>query len=986
MLLQKQTIFINRPSILLVGYFLFLPLYALAHNPDDTASALELLQEHRLKLANKASQQLSVAEGLQSLDVGLWTVCEQYFSKHQPKDYQLVLAKLNLLRHNYQDAASLLQKVHPTATHLVREKRLIKVQLFIQAWDLDKARQQCMQLLAINPKDIDAGFWLGRIAILKKSYQEAEKWAVRLQKWDSTHVLGYGLEAEVQLWNREIDLAEVLLKQALTRNPFHPDFRFWYGYVIWRKRDAKLLDQMAAQWELALSINPYHYLTHWHWGNGHTNLTYADYIHESDQKASKALKVAEALVRDGNVKKGLRQALRTQQKYHHSTLPLLFRASTYYNLSDAQSEALDSAQIIFDELLTLRPHYGPAHNGLAAVIKKKQFRFLANFKDLEASITQTEIPEEWDTLFHEVFPDLKAYPTDRVSKMVWSQLFTGKAYLPMLKKLNRKFVIPSLHTDLAAAMNNPWFRSASTFDNRQWMDIRGVGSGATGIEYVERGAHLERNVTLHEYVHLFHHTVLTEAENRKIRQLFFKAKAENRTLDYYAANNESEYFAQCFTAYFSTQKVHPLNHKSMNTRQDLKQKDPEMFEFLNQMTAKQQAFLAGDESALAENWAQTYVILAQQQHELSPSARHGLSIEQLYQKALSYQPDYLPAQLGLIQTWVENNKRQQAQQQLDQLLKAHPHYAPAYLSQIELTQWAKRDSPNTEPAAHLQKVIDLYQKAYSLETDPQLKAGIYQKLNQLYLDHCLIDSVIQFSAYYHQHAAKVSTYLYDAAQQALGVKSWQAGMLGYPSATQTMNELLIQYPQNYQFWLWKAAMLAATDQHEQLIDFLSPEAKRLSKTGNPLVNAFNIQLAEAYLYLHKTAKAKQVVALIQSPLTYLSPTQRLQLARVYAYLEEEKKAQEIITTFQAKTDEQRAALAFTQGKIAQHNNELDDAISYWTTALKVNPYHVEARKSLIRLLKMLKQVEKARLVAEQAKTVSYPFHASQLAQFDALAK
>jgi hypothetical protein len=91
----------------------------------------------------------------------------------------------------------------------------------------------------------------------------------------------------------------------------------------------------------------------------------------------------------------------------------------------------------------------------------------------------------------------------------------------------------------------------TTFDNRQWMDIRGVGSGAAAIEYVERGAFLERNVILHEYVHLFHGRVLTDAENRKIRSLYYQAMKEKRTLDYYSQNNESEYFAQTYPAYLN---------------------------------------------------------------------------------------------------------------------------------------------------------------------------------------------------------------------------------------------------------------------------------------------------------------------------------------------------------------------------------------------------------------------------------------------------
>ena len=39
---------------------------------------------------------------------------------------------------------------------------------------------------------------------------------------------------------------------------------------------------MAAQWNLALAVDPLHYFTHWHFGNGHTDQTYADYAHPTD--------------------------------------------------------------------------------------------------------------------------------------------------------------------------------------------------------------------------------------------------------------------------------------------------------------------------------------------------------------------------------------------------------------------------------------------------------------------------------------------------------------------------------------------------------------------------------------------------------------------------------------------------------------------------------------------------------------------------------
>src|SRR5690606_13496709 len=115
---------------------------------------------------------------------------------------------------------------------------------------------------------------------------------------------------------------------------------------------------------------------------------------------------------------------------------------------------------------------------------------------------------------------------------------------------------------------------------------------------------------------LFHGTVLTDAEVRRVRELYHDAMRNGRALDYYAANNESEFLAQAFEAYLSPVKAHPLNHKSMNTHDDLRRLDPATYAFVDSLIARQNAALEGDRDALAGNWAQVYT-------RLSEMARRG---------------------------------------------------------------------------------------------------------------------------------------------------------------------------------------------------------------------------------------------------------------------------------------------------------------------------------------------------------------------------
>src|SRR5690606_18651802 len=143
-----------------------------------------------------------------------------------------------------------------------------------------------------------------------------------------------------------------------------------------------------------------------------------------------------------------------EREYPESVLPAMLRGSAFYMAYDVPvAERLDSAEATFAAILERKPHYGPAHNGMAAVIKHRQFTYLAAYDSLEAAIEATPVPD--DRIFEEVFDDVDIYPGDRVRKMVRRQLGPTIAFVPMLHRLNRTFTIPPLHIDLAEAMGNP---------------------------------------------------------------------------------------------------------------------------------------------------------------------------------------------------------------------------------------------------------------------------------------------------------------------------------------------------------------------------------------------------------------------------------------------------------------------------------------------------------------------------------------------------
>src|SRR5699024_10298083 len=141
---------------------------------------------------------------------------------------------------------------------------------------------------------------------------------------------------------------------------------------IWRRVDATQLDDMAAQWNLALEVDPLHYMTNWHFGNGHTNLTYADYAQPSDSAVNARLDKADSLVAANKVDDAIAMTQEIEVDYPESVLPMMMRGSVFYmHYSMDRTARLDSAQAIFRNILERKQNYGPAHNGLAAVVKER---------------------------------------------------------------------------------------------------------------------------------------------------------------------------------------------------------------------------------------------------------------------------------------------------------------------------------------------------------------------------------------------------------------------------------------------------------------------------------------------------------------------------------------------------------------------------------------------------------------------------------------
>lgn len=906
-------------------------------SPDSTNLALKRLVEIKQEL--KKSNQNNVENIDKMLSLGMWNEAFKAISSYKKptQAIELLYADYFMLNNDYKAAEQIVNKVLKQDSK--NEKAIaIKVALKVQAWLLPEAASICEQYLKTKDSE-KIELMLGRVKLLQKKYDESLNIAKKVIANSPKNADAYLLEADVHFWNQHPELAEAPLIKSLEINPYNADARFSYGYAIWRRIDATQLNAMAEQWEIALTINPLHFQTHWHWGNGHTNLTYADYAEKNDDEVRKALKSADDLVRANKINEAITLTRAVEKQYPNSVLPLMHRGSIYhiaYSLD--QKTRLDSAEHIFRSVLARKKHYGPAHNGLAAIIKAKRIPYLAVYDSISNQLNTTKITDPVN--FARVFPDVNYYPGNQVKAMIWNQLFTAVVYFPFLSKQNNAFQIPALHNDLAIAMNSPSFRYMTTFDNRQWMDIRGVGSGAAAIEYTEKGAYLERNVVLHEYVHLFHGRVLTDAENRKIRSLYNNAMKEKRTLDYYSQNNESEYFAQTYPAYFEQIKVHPNDFKSMNTTNDLKTKDPEMYAFLDQLVEKERAYLAGNKKVMASNWAQVYLNLSNR------SKRNADLAVKYLDTALTYDKNYLPVYLAYAQLNIESNKMDIAEEWLKKAQAISSDYAPIYVGYANLVEAKFSKNLVSQQDAVLSQEKHL-REALLLEDDYQEGATINSLLRELYRKNGMIAKAIAVAEDYGKNGPSVSTYLRDRKDDAIAYAANLKASLGYNESVITLKYLIEQKPQNFEYRNMYADALMENNRFKEAIETMNEAQRILAASGNARLD-YTLRIAEANALSGNNGNAEALIPELIKGNARLRENDKLRLIRLLLNNNQLTTAKDIFNQIKPLNEPfYMADYSFTNGLLNEKEGNKTQAISLYQTAIAANPYLVKAYNSLI---------------------------------------
>jgi tetratricopeptide (TPR) repeat protein len=159
-------------------------------------------------------------------------------------------------------------------------------------------------------------------------------------------------------------------------------------------------------------------------------------------------------------------------------------------------------------------------------------------------------------------------------------------FVPILVRAGVRHDILGFEEGMCEASERAWLVARRTHDGRCYAALRGVGGqhAATGIESVLFAGSLGYDTFAHELAHQVHIHGLSPKDGGEIKRLYQKAMREDRALDYYAATNEREYFAQGYEAFLAIAKS-PFRHSlRRHTRAELKDRDPGLYEFLLRLT------------------------------------------------------------------------------------------------------------------------------------------------------------------------------------------------------------------------------------------------------------------------------------------------------------------------------------------------------------------------------------------------------------------
>lgn len=410
--------------------------------------------------------------------------------------------------------------------------------------NLQNAEARLRTRLAANPDHHQARALLARVLIESDRNNEAEAEAARAVQDDEYDTEALGALCFVKATRREPEEVRKLARRILLLDPMNVSAR-------------RLLSQ------------------------------YVDGKAGLQQEVANAARVpcerGQALKRDGRFAEAVAQfeaALAAHPRYYRALISL---GDIWLHDGDYERAAVTARMA-----LAVDSDGAAAHLELAYANRglQERARIEIGGEDFAAKFYNRPAPPTY-ALTRVIFPNYKAL-TRRQQRVVDGAVAPLADYLPTLARSRARHYLLAFDETVSDIGDFGDIAEEKTFDGRYYASLRGVGGRVTvsGLEYVEIAASGGFHTIAHEFAHQVHMTALGKAELQMIRRLYEQAKQEGRTLDYYAAANEYEYFAQGYEAFISDDKRPSASVTARHTKRELQARDPDFYSFLMKLTRR----------------------------------------------------------------------------------------------------------------------------------------------------------------------------------------------------------------------------------------------------------------------------------------------------------------------------------------------------------------------------------------------------------------
>ncbi|HEX5734922.1 MAG TPA: tetratricopeptide repeat protein [Blastocatellia bacterium] len=486
------------------------------------------------------------------------------------------LARIARARFDYAEAIRLLDRaarLHPASAEVLAEYGAI----YLAAEEPRRAIDYFEKAARLEPNSNTVA--LGRVGVdlLERDYRSAEARVRRHLAYNPRSARALDLLARVMLENNNTREAALAAEQAIRLDPFDTDGLYALAFARATERKPKEARALA---ERVIALDPLNA------GARRLLSQYLDGRAGLDQKVGAAAREQYerglALKREGRLSEALAKfeaALAVEPRYYRV---LVAMGDVWLRVGEHE-RAVRAARMA----IAVDPEGALAHLELSHACHGMQERARIEIGATDfAKLFYDEPAPPALELTPEIFPNYKSL-TRRQQIVIDRAVAPLGQFLPKLAAGGARHYLLAFDQAVSDVREFDDVNTEKTFDGRYYASIRGIGGRITvsGIEYIDIAARGGFHTIAHEFAHQVHMTALSREDAREVRKLYERAKRTGSVLDYYAAANEYEYFAQGYEAFISNRKRPGAGVTARHTNRELLARDPALHRFFVRLTA-----------------------------------------------------------------------------------------------------------------------------------------------------------------------------------------------------------------------------------------------------------------------------------------------------------------------------------------------------------------------------------------------------------------